>query len=58
MAQEFKHPKGGDDGSLLAFLQRNRYLIVIFLEVQVGEHCKSVIYIGTIEKVVADWIAR
>ena len=41
-AKEFQHPKGGDDGSLLDVLQRNRHLIVTFLEVQLGEHCKPI----------------
>ena len=40
-AKELEHPKGGDDGGLLDVLQRNRYLIVTFLEVQLGEHFRS-----------------
>ena len=41
-AKEFEYPKGGDDGSLLDVLRRNRHLIVFFLEVQLGEHCRPV----------------
>ena len=40
--KEFKHPKRGDDGGLLDVLRRNRHLIVTFLEVQLGEHCRGV----------------
>ena len=41
-AKKFEHPEGGDDGRLLDVLWRNWYLIVMFLEVQFGEHCRSV----------------
>ena len=41
-AKELEHPKGGSDGGFLNVLQRNRYLIVTFLEVQLGKkHCRS-----------------
>ena len=40
-SQELIHPKGGDDGGLLDVLQRHRYLIVSFLEVQLGEPSRT-----------------
>ena len=39
---EFEHPKRGDDVGLLGILRRNRHWIVTFLEVQLGEHCRSI----------------
>ena len=47
-AKKFKHSKGGDDGGLFDILQRNRHLIVTFLKVQIGKHCRTVYFQGEI----------
>ena len=41
-AKKFEHPKGGDDSGLLDVLRRNWHLIVSFLKVQFGKHCRTV----------------
>ena len=42
-AEEFVHPKGGDDGGLLDVLRSRRNLIITFLKVELREDCGPVI---------------
>ena len=41
-SKKFKHFEGGDDGGLLDVFMRNWHLIVSFLKVQLGKHCRTV----------------